>query len=605
MGRITKSGANESAWAAIKRIHAFMSPRRRGHLYLTLLVMVVGAFAEIVTLGAVLPFLAVISGPEALAQVPMAARVMETLGLAGARDLLVPATVLLIVVALATAGVRLALTWISQKFIFRLGHDIGAEIYRRTLWQPYGLIVQRNSIEVVAGIEKVQTAVFSVLLPLLQALISAFLATFIVAVLVVIDPFTAEAAALGLGVIYVLVSIVTRKLLRHNSHVINDLHTIRVKLIQEGLGGIRDIIIDQSQDVFDGNFRRLDSELRNAQAVNVFVSQAPRYVVESFGMILIALLAVYLSGAPGGVAAAIPVLGALALGAQRLLPLLQLVYAGWAQFSGSVGALHEVVRLLHVPVVTAAPRNAASAAAMFEESIVLDDVSFRYATGDYALRDLKLPVAKGQRIGILGQTGSGKSTLLDLLMGLLDPTEGCIRIDGRVLDNSNRADWQSLIAHVPQTIFLADGSIAANIAFGERPEHIDMDRVAAAAASARIDDFILSLPEGYATQAGERGVRLSGGQRQRIGIARALYKKAKVLILDEATSALDDQTEAGVMEALTSFGRDLTIFMIAHRLSTLAGCDRLVRLEAGRVVQIGSFDELVGTPAEGRSVSIG
>lgn len=596
MGRFKKSGADQSAWAAIKRIYAFMSPRRRGHLYLTLLVMVFGALAEIVTLGAVLPFLAVVSGPKALAQVPIAARMMDALGLSGGRDLLLPATALLIVVALTTAAVRLALTWVSQKFIFRLGHDIGTEIYRRTLWQPYKLIVQRNSSEVIAGIEKVQTAVFSVLLPLLQALISGFLAIFILAVLVVIDPLTAAAAALGLGVIYVLVSIVTRKLLRHNSHVINDLHTSRVKIIQEGLGGIRDIIIDQSQDVFDGNFRRLDSELRNAQAVNIFVSQAPRYIVESFGIILIALLAVHLSGAPGGVAAAIPVLGALALGAQRLLPLIQMVYTGWAQFAGSVGTLNEVVSLLHIAVVTAGPRDSASAAIMFQESIVLDDVSFCYAGGDYAVRDLQLRVGKGERIGILGQTGSGKSTLLDLLMGLLDPSAGCIRIDGRILDDSNCADWQSLIAHVPQMIFLSDGSIAANIAFGEPPERIDMDRVRAAAASARIDTFITSLPEGYVTPAGERGVRLSGGQRQRIGIARALYKKAKVLILDEATSALDDQTEAGVMKALTSFGRDLTIFMIAHRLSTLADCDRLVRLEAGRVVQIGSFDELVGTP---------
>jgi ATP-binding cassette subfamily B protein len=575
-----------------------MSPRRRGHLYITLAVMVVGAFAEIVTLGSVLPFLAVISGPEALAQVPIAARVMEALGLAGARDLLLPATVLLIVVALATAGVRLALTWISQKFIFRLGHDIGTEIYRRTLWQPYGLIVQRNSSEVIAGIEKVQVAVFSVLLPLLQALISIFLAFFIIAVLIVIDPYTAAAAALGLGIVYVLVSIVTRKLLRHNSHIINDLHTSRVKLIQEGLGGIRDIIIDQSQNVFDGNFRRLDSELRNAQAVNVFVSQAPRYIVESFGMILIALLAVYLSGAPGGVTAAIPVLGALALGAQRLLPLLQLVYAGWAQFSGSVGALHEVVRLLHIPVVSAGPRDSASAATMFKDSILLDDVSFGYAGGDPAVRELKLRVAKGEKIGILGQTGSGKSTLLDLLMGLLDPTQGSIRIDGRALDDANRADWQSLIAHVPQTIFLADGSIAANIAFGEPPERIDLERVRVAAVRAHIDEFITSLPEGYETPAGERGVRLSGGQRQRIGIARALYKDARVLILDEATSALDGATEAAVMKELSEPGTDLTIFMIAHRLSTLSGCDRLVRLEGGRIVQIGAYEELIETPEQ-------
>ncbi len=604
MGRTINRDEDQTAWAAIKRIYAFMSPRRRGHLYLTLLVMVVGALAEIFTLGAILPFLAVVSGPETLAQVPIAARIMDALGLSGGRDLLLPATALLIVVALATAAVRLALTWVSQKFIFRLGHEIGAEIYRRTLGQPYKLFVQRNSSEVIAGIEKVQTAVFGGLLPLLQALISAFLVVFIVAALVLIDPLTAAGAAFGLGIVYIFVSIITRKLLRQNSHLINDFHTGRVKLIQEGLGGIRDIIIDQSQDVFDNNFRRIDSDLRDAQAVNVFVSQAPRFIVESFGMILIALLAVYLSGAPGGLIAAIPVLGAMALGAQRLLPLLQLIYAGWAHFSGSIGALHEVVRLLQIPVATAAPRDSTSSAAMFQKSIVLDDVSFRYASGDYAVRNLKLRVSKGERIGILGQTGSGKSTLLDLLMGLLDANEGCIRIDEQILDDSNRSDWQSLIAHVPQAIFLADGSIAANIAFGEPPDRIDLDRVRAAANKAHIDNFIMSLPEGYATGAGERGVRLSGGQRQRIGIARALYKEASVLILDEATSALDGATEAAVMRELTGPGTHLTIFMIAHRLSTLSGCDRLLRLEAGRIVQMGPYRDVIDAPPEHQIISL-
>jgi ATP-binding cassette subfamily B protein len=587
-----------TAWGALKHIYRFMSPRRRRHFYVSLGLMAVGAVAEMVTIGAVLPFLALISGSDMIDSVPLVGRALRALGVEGGSNLLIPATILLVVVAIGTAVVRLALTWVSQKFVFRLGHDIGSEIYRRTLWQPYGAIVRRNSSEVIAGIEKVQTAVFSVLLPLLQAVIAGFMAIFIVAILIAIDPFTAAAAALGLGLVYVGVSIVTRKLLRHNSHVINDLQTNRVQLIQEGLGGIRDILIDQSQPVFHESFRRLDSNLRNAQATNVFVSQAPRFVVEAFGIILVALLAVYLSTKSGGVVAAIPVLGALALGAQRLLPLLQLVYAGWAQFAGSIGALHDVVRLLRIPIVQSKPRDPAAAAAMFRDSIVLDNVSFRYGDGDDAIRELRLAVRKGERIGILGETGSGKSTFLDLLMGLLDPSDGEIRIDGVPLGDGNRADWQSLIAHVPQVIFLADSSIAENIAFGEPSEKIDLDRVHAAAKRAQIDSFILSLPDGYETRVGERGVRLSGGQRQRIGIARALYKCSSLLILDEATSALDDKTETMVMEALSEAGRDLTIFMIAHRLSTLRGCDRLVRLDGGRIAAVGSYDELVGAAGQ-------
>ena len=563
--------------------------------------MLFGAVAEVMTIGAVLPFLAIISENAGGAGTPAVSSIFEWLGVERGRSLIIPATVILIVFSTAAAIIRLSLTWVSQKFIFRLGHDVGVAIYSTTLRQPYSYHVQRNSSDVIAGVEKVQQAIFSVLLPLMQAAVSLFIAICIIAILVAIDPVTAAAAALAMAALYVAVSFATRRLLRHNSDIINVRFNDRVKLIQEGLGGIRDILIDQSQPVFEESFRRLDDQLRRAQTVNVFVSQAPRFIVESAGIVLIALLAAYMSTLPGGVVAAIPVLGALALGAQRLLPLLQQVYSGWSQFVGSAAMLFDVNRLLQTPIMQTRPRDRSIPPVPFAREIAFEGVNFEYQGGRRALHDINLRVAKGERIGLLGKTGSGKSTFLDLLMALLDPTEGRISIDGRVLDDDTRSEWQGQIAHVPQTIFLTDSTIAANIAFGEPLENIDMARVRDAAKRAQIDDFVAALPEAYETRVGERGVRLSGGQRQRIGIARALYKRASVLIFDEATSALDDETEAEVMSALSTFGRDLTIFMIAHRLSTLAGCDRLVRLDAGRIVQVGSFDEIVGTAEVGHA----
>ena len=563
--------------------------------------MSLGAVAEVMTIGAVLPFLAIISENAGGAVNSTIYSLFSSLGVEPGQDLIFPATVMLIAFSAAAAVIRLALTWVSQKFIFRLGHDIGVEIYSRMLRQPYSYHVQRNSSEVIAGVEKVQQAIFSVLLPLMQAAVSAFMAVCIVGILVAIDPVTAAAAAVAMAALYVAVSFATRRLLRHNSDIINIRYNERVRLIQEGLGGIRDILIDQSQPVFEESFRRLDDQLRRAQTINVFVSQAPRFIVESAGIVLIALLAAYMSTLPGGVVAAIPVLGALALGAQRLLPLLQLVYAGWSQFVGSSAMLLDVNRLLQTPVMQSRPRDRGLPPAAFQREIRFDDVSYEYKGGRRALHDISLRVQKGERIGLLGKTGSGKSTFLDLLMGLLETTDGRVTVDGRVLDDETRAEWQGQIAHVPQSIFLTDGTIAANIAFGEAADSIDMERVRHAAAGAQIGDFVAALPEGYETKVGERGVRLSGGQRQRIGIARALYKRASVLVFDEATSALDEETEAEVMNALSIFGRDLTIFMIAHRLSTLAGCDRLVRLDAGRIVQIGSFDEIVGSVGPGRA----
>lgn len=590
----------------LRAIVAGMSPRRRRQMWLSFALMIVGGVAEMISIGAVLPFLALLADPQGAARIPAVAMLLDWSGATTSAELLLPAVGLLIAAAIFTASIRLLLAWFSQKFVLELGHDIGVEIYARMLRQPYSLYVQRNTSELISGVEKVQIVVFAVLLPAMQALVAAFLAVFIVAMLIFIDPANALLAAAAMGAVYIGVSFATRRILRRNAHTLAVNQTERIKLIQEGLGGIRDILIDQSQAVFQESFRKLDYGYRRAQTVNVFVAAAPRFIVEASGIVLIALLALFMSARAGGLIAAIPVIGALALGAQRLLPLLQLVYSGWSQFVGAGQVLIDVMVLLRAPVTRDRPREKSAAVLPYQEEIRIRNVSFRYQGSDEpALHNIDLVVRRGERIGFLGQTGSGKSTLIDLLMGLLEPSEGEISIDGRPLDEATRAQWQGQIAHVPQTIYLSDSTIASNIAFGEEPATIDIKRVREAAKRAQIDSFIVSLPEGYDTEVGERGVRLSGGQRQRIGIARALYKNAGVLIFDEATSALDDETEAAVMGALSSVGRDLTIFMIAHRLSTLAGCDRLVRLEQGRIAAVGAFAELVGTSADAPILSNG
>jgi ATP-binding cassette subfamily B protein len=355
-------------------------------------------------------------------------------------------------------------------------------------------------------------------------------------------------------------------------------------MIQEGLGGIRDIILDHSQPLFEEEFSALDRRYRRALSVNLFISQGPRFIIEAAGMTTIALIALAMSLRPEGLVQAIPVLGALALGSQRLLPLIQQTYQGWTQTSGNLQTLDDIATALAMPVLPPVPEGAARLP--FEREVAFHDVSFGYGEAGLAVRDVSLVIPRGGRIGIAGTTGSGKSTLLDLLMGLLEPGTGEIRVDGRVLDAGTRPRWQATLAHVPQAIFLIDDSIAANIAFGAPPGRLDVERVHACARAAHIADFVEELPEGYETKVGERGIRLSGGQRQRIGIARALYKQAKVLILDEATSALDDETEAAVMRSIMALGPELTIVMIAHRRSTLDGCDRILRMENGRLAAV-------------------
>ena len=586
--------AQETVLSSARFLWSFLSAKRRRHFWLTMAVMLLGAVAELATIGAVIPFLALISNPEGAADVPGLGLLIELLGRPDHANLVLFATLLLVGAAIFAAAIRLWLTWASLKFVLALSHEIGIEVFARMMRQPYSFHVTRNTSELLAGIEKVTTAVWGVLMPLMQGLTAGVIALAIITLLFLIDPLTATVAAAAMSLCYVAVTIAVRRLLHRNSVRLSRSSVGRIQTVQEGLGGIRDVLLEQSQELFEGKFRRMDYEYRRALVINNFVNLAPRYIVEATGIVLIAVLALFLSWQAGGIAVAIPVLGSLALGAQRLLPLLQQAYIGWSSLAGNRQMLFDVIGLMQTPVVSSEPRDRSKSIEFFKKDLALQNVSFQYQSREYALADINLTIPKGARIGFIGETGSGKSTLLDLIMGLLEPTSGRILIDGNPLTDKNRANWQAQIAHVPQAIYLSDSSIAANIAFGEAEDELDMDRVRSVARMAHIDSFIMELEQGYDTPVGERGVRLSGGQRQRIGLARALYKRSSVLILDEATSALDDATEAAIMQSIFSLGTDLTILMIAHRTSTLVGCERIVRLDSGRIVEVGTYEETIG-----------
>jgi ATP-binding cassette subfamily B protein len=314
--------------------------------------------------------------------------------------------------------------------------------------------------------------------------------------------------------------------------------------------------------------------------------------MEALGMLLIAALAYFLAQQVDGVAKAIPILGALALGAQRLLPVLQQAYGAWAQINSGQASLKDTIELLDQPLPDCA--NQSITQLPFNQNIILRQLSFRYSEqAPYVLNQLNLTITKGSRVGFIGTTGSGKSTLLDIVMGLLHPTNGLLEIDGQPINSSNQRAWQSHIAHVPQVIFLADTTIEENIAFGIPRDQIDFSRVKKAAQQAQISQSIESWPKQYLTFVGERGIRLSGGQRQRIGIARALYKQADVIIFDEATSALDGETEQAVMQAIESLSKELTLLIIAHRLSTLKSCTQIVELSDGNIKRTCEYQDIV------------
>jgi ATP-binding cassette subfamily B protein len=585
----------------LARLWSLLSPRRKRQFVAIVGLTVVSAIAEVVSLGAVLPFLAVLTSPERVTQYRIISDLMRDFGIEPS-DLVMILAASFAVAALLAGASRMLLLWTSTRVAYATGADLSSEVYRRTLYQPYPVHLARNSSELISGITGKVADTVNILNQLLTLLSSCVLLTFITIALFAIDPSVAGLAMLGFGGGYIVITVIGRRRLKANSQRIAQEHTQVVKALQEGLGGIRDVLLDGTQPIYCEVYRRADYALRRAQGDTIFASLSPRFLMEALGMLLIAGLAFGISRTAGGVHAALPVLGALALGAQRLLPVLQQGYSAWATVVGSQSSLAKTIELLQqsVPADASDPPPPPLS---FKDSARFDDVSFHYsAQTPWVLEKFDLVIPKGIRMGFVGMTGSGKTTALDIFMGLLAPTAGKFLVDGEAIEGYRVRAWQRAIAHVPQSIFLADASIAENIAFGIPPDEIDMERVKRAASRAQIADFIERRLEGYAVRVGERGVRLSGGQRQRIGIARALYKCASVLVFDEATSALDTATEQSVMDAVESLDRELTVLMIAHRLTTVRRCDVIVELARGRVVSSGTFDELLKSSPTFRSM---
>ena len=557
--------------------------------------MFAASFAEILSIGAVLPFLAVLTAPERIFQLPAARPFINFIGFTSSNQLLLPLTIGFGAAALLSGAMRLLLLWASTRISFAIGADLSINIYRRTLYQPYAVHAARNSSEVISGISgKASGVIGNIIMPSLTLISSAIMLIAILLALISLDPVIALAAFGGFGLIYAIIIKLTQGRLLINSQSIARESTQLIKSLQEGLGGIRDVLIDGCQAVYCQIYRNADLPLRRAQGNSNFISQSPRFGIEALGMMLIAALAYLLARQPDGIAKAIPVLGALALGAQRLLPVLQGGYVSWSSIQSGQVSLKDTLELLDQPLPEYVDQPPAKPIP-FHQQITLKQLSFRYThQTPWILNNLDLTIPKGSRIGFIGLTGSGKSTLLDIVMGLLQPNQGTLQIDNEEITTNNTRNWQAHIAHVPQAIFLADSTIQENIAFGVPINKINQDLVKQAAEQAQIADIIETWPKKYQTFVGERGIRLSGGQRQRIGIARALYKKADVIIFDEATSALDNKTEQAVMQSIESLGQNLTILIIAHRLTTLKNCTQIVELADGGIKRIGTYQEIVG-----------
>lgn len=550
------------------------------------------ACSEVISLGALIPFLAVLANPEELIKNPKIKVLVETLSI-DFEQLPICLTLGFLLAVITANVLRIVTLWFQSRLIAGISKDLSLACYRSGLLQPYSFYLTQNSSKLIAGSTEYIEGTIGVVYASLNFVFYFIMLTAVLFGLLLIDWQITLGGILLLSVLIIPVVQLTKHRLARNSNRIVEYSHRRIRLIQESLGGIRDILLDGTQPIFLEKYHNIDYRLRRLHSDNNFMGSVNRPYMEAIGITAIAILALIMLQTEITFLRILPVLGTLVLGLNRLLPSLQQCYSCWACIKSNSAAFRETIFSLERPIVSHYLQVRPNPLPLKKE-LRLQDIWFRYRQElDWVLKNVSITIPVNSTVGFFGGSGCGKSTTADLILGLIQPQKGYILVDGiPIISQDNQWSWQQNVAHVPQSIYLSDTSIAENIAFGVSPSHIDMGRVKEAARLAQLEHFIEQLANGYREVVGEGGIRLSGGQRQRIGIARALYKQASVIIFDEATSALDNETEQEVMEAIYSLKERVTMVIIAHRLSTLRSCSQVFEFSKGQIVSVGTGDSL-------------
>jgi ABC-type bacteriocin/lantibiotic exporter with double-glycine peptidase domain len=553
----------------------------------------VTALLETIGVASIVPFMMVVANPKVLHEQGWLGDLYAYSGMQSDNRFLVLLGLAVFAVMLVSNVVKALTTWFTQRFTYRVGHNISLELYRSYLDRPYEYFLSRHTSDLGKNVlSEVDQVLVGVIQPGVVAISRTFVATLICLLLLITNPLLALVVVVVLGGAYALLYTAIRT---HLSRIGTDrvaANRERYHVASESFSGIKEVKLKSLEDAYGRRFLSPSERYAVHQAASQSIAALPRYGMEviAFGGIL--TIVIYLLAVEKGVQHALPLIALYAFAGYRIMPTLQEIFASVARIRFSMPALD----VLYKDIQNIAPperRERHPAPLPFTSSIRMDRVTFSYPSSvKPVLRDISIEIRRGTRVGFVGPTGSGKSTAVDLILGLLRPTEGQVLVDGEPLASSETIRrWQSLVGYVPQHIFLADDTVAANIAFGEE---LDGEKVEKAARMAQLHDFIVAeLPQGYDTRIGERGIRLSGGQRQRLGLARALYGNPSVLVLDEATSALDTATEDAVMSALDGLDSGCTIIIIAHRLSTIRKCDVNFKFENGALIGTVSSEELL------------
>lgn len=583
----------------LKKILYLLSAHERKRAILLLGMILIMALLDMIGVASIMPFIAVMTNPELVETNFILKTAYETssiIGVKNAQQFLFVLGISVFLLLIISLSFKALTSYAQVRFTTMREYSIAKRLVEGYLHQPYSWFLNRHSADLGKTIlSEVGLIVSKGIGPMMDLISQSTVTIALLVLLILVDPKLTLIVALTLGSAYGLMYLFSQNLVKQIGKKRLKANEGRFTIIDEVFGAFKEVKVGGLEETYLQRFSDPAKTLADQSAKLSIISQLPRFALEAIAFGGIVLVVLYLISQSGSIINVMPVIALYALAGYRLMPALQKIYISLTELRVVSPSLNAIYNDLTNLQTTSKKTN--KDVLHFDRSINLKNIYYHYPNASRtALKNINLTIPARSTIGLVGATGSGKTTTVDIILSLLEPQKGSIEVDNIVINKFNSKAWQNFIGYVPQEIFLSDDTVAANIAFGVDPKRIDIEAVEHAAKIANLHDFVTSeLPFKYQTTVGERGVRLSGGQRQRIGIARAMYHKPKLLIMDEATSALDNLTEQIVMEAVHNLRRNITIILIAHRLSTVKKCDKIFLFDKGKLEGQGTFKELINT----------
>lgn len=576
----------------LKELFYLLNPQQKANFIKLQVLVIIMSLLELVAIASIGPFMAIVAKPEIVNEHSAFLFISELTTLNDLHLLAAIGSAVLFTLTFSSLF-SLFVTWKLTSFGALLGADLSSRLFRHFMHQNWLFHTANNSPTLInKTANETYRVTLGMIQPVLIMLSKLVLTAFIALGIFLLNPWVAILGLTLFGSCYLLIYRLIKSALVRNGTIVSVFAVKRFKAMSEGFGGIKDTLILNKQEKFSAAYESYSREVATSQSKSQILGIAPRYVMEviAFGSV-ISLVIFLIISQDGNLENILPTISIYALAGFKLMPALQSAFSNLSSIKGNIPAFESIKEDLDQSTLlkTTSTNNIS-----FHQNIQFNQLSFTYPQKDTpALNNISVQISKNKSIAFVGPSGSGKSTIIDILLGLIPPNKGELLVDNTPITEANKVSWQSNIGYVPQQIFLADTSIAENIAFGESKDEINQEHLKKSIELSQLEDLINTLENGIETEVGERGVQLSGGQRQRIGIARALYKQPNVLVFDEATSALDGITEKLIIESINNLAGNRTLIMIAHRLSTVEKCDNIYFMENGEITDQGNYDDLL------------